>query len=155
MTVVAVLILGAFPIHTSALILNSTGAIDSADGTASSFLAFGKVGGVNEQGMSYKPGASHNICAVDFMVRANTSVAVDSLRLDVRLIGPASSATTTTGGTSLSSQGSFVATANSQIQVGETSFTQRTFTFSPCLVVVGAYWYNFIITRSGSASSSL
>lgn len=148
-----VLILGAvfiLPISKAeASFSNTTGSIDYVDypsyGTS---WAIGKVSGDWEElAWGYKPAASHNICTVTIPAYANGSP-TDSLKMEFRL------GTTTSSGGRPSVQGSHVAYADSSIQIRATSTTETTYTFTPCVVVVGASWYDIILSRTGSEDSS-
>lgn len=141
---------GAFLVPSaSASTLSSLNSLDSVINNESTFFSLGKVGGFTEQGMSYYPGASHNICTVQLALEEVGSPA-DTLQLELRGV-----ATTTTGASlyELSNQGTRVQFSDSVFLVNG-SFQPITFTFTPCAVVVGANWYNFILTRSGSPSDT-
>jgi len=96
----------------------------------------------DEYGWGYRPAASHNICTVTVYVGFN-GTNTDALKMELRL------GTTTVSSTDLSDQGTHVAWADNEYQISSDP-QAVTYTFTPCAVVVGANWYDFVLYRTGA-----
>jgi len=130
----------SFPVHSFAFV--DTGAATALDGLATdqgTFFGFGQPGSIEDWGIYYRPGASHNICSISLAIRASTVNVTDAVRVELRI------GTTTYGGDHSYNQGTLIQRADADIQVRNTSFTGApvTFTFTPCAIVVGASEYFF------------
>jgi len=127
---------------------DTNGSLDSVIGGETANFAFGDNSVYDEQIFYYKPGASHNLCTISVLMRADGSP-TDSVAMDIR------HATTTQGDTrSLGSIGALVQRADTEFQVRSGDFTRYDYTFTPCAVVVGANEYMFHIFRTGTYNST-
>jgi len=133
----------AFPVYALVDIGSST-AIDGIQTDQGNVISFGQSSSIQDTGIYYKPAASHNICNVSFLLYSNNGNATDALILELRL------GTTTSSGGHSYDQGTRVQLADSHLQVRNTSATEKTFTFTPCAIVVGANEYFFSLYRDGS-----
>jgi len=135
----------AFPVY-AIVDFGASTALDSIQTDQGTFFGFGQTGNIEDIGFYYKPGASHNICSVKFLLTTNNGLVTDALKLDLRI------GTTTSG--HLYNAGTLVATADSHIQVRSTSPTVTEFTFTPCATVVGSHDYFFALYRDGALSAT-
>jgi len=115
------------------------------------------IGGSNNWGifLGYKPGASHNVCTMTFTLKTSGSP-TDSLALDL-YIGTTTYPTfaSTFLPTPPSTYPRILAHADSQWQVRGSTYSDYTFTFTPCAVVVGANTYAFnLYATAGSATNT-
>jgi len=108
---------------------------------------FGRsTGSYSYSAWGYTPGASHNVCSAKVYVTAQ-GVPTDSVTLSIYL------ATTTNGYAGTYPHGTFVRSADSSYQFrGGPNY--YTYTFSPCIILVGANDYEFVLSRTGSLSNS-
>lgn len=146
----AIASIGSFPFI--ALAFTDVGASTALDGVQTNdgtLISFGNASGasVGELSFGYLPAASHNICTFTANIGAQGSP-TDALILELRI------GTTSVSSTRLYDQGTFVQQASSHIQVRSSTISPVTWTFSPCAVVVGANWYQFIIYRDGTPSNT-
>jgi len=125
--------------------LNTINSLDSVVTGQTGSLEFGKVAGTSMLGWSYSPGASHDICTVSVVIGKQSSP-VDSVQMYF-----AFASTTSGSGSSFSSIGQNVRSANSSWQI-TTSPGEYVYTFTPCYTVVGANKYVVWLERTGSTS---
>lgn len=106
-------------------------------------------------GFSYRPGASHNVCSVTVKAAAIGSP-TDALTLDVsygstqstNVWGHLFALTDVNWTTGTKGAGTFKRSADAGFQIRSTSFSDYTYTFTPCLTVVGGTYYNFVWHRT-------
>jgi len=97
---------------------------------------------------AYQPGASHNICSASIIVSNGGSTTTDALHMDLRL------GSTSTSGVDFAAQGTLVKQADAAFQIRDHSNQVYTYTFTPCAVVVGASWYQFVVYRDVASSTA-
>jgi hypothetical protein len=129
--------------------ISNTGSLDYIDTDALTSYTFGVTAGSignEEVGWGYLPGASHNICNIK-TIMASSSNPTDAVNLQIRL------GTTTVAGGHFTTQGVLAQSNDADIQV-RGPLAVYTYTFTPCVVVVGGNWYAFILNRDGSLNAT-
>jgi len=155
--VAATLVMGAFvsPIYASSV-------IDSTDAGNDLSFALKTTNGsgsatISAAGVAYHPGASHNICTIT--IQAGTvGTPTDSLRIAIRQGSNATSTILTDSFYPSTAPGSpvypLIGTGDAGWQARSSSQTANTYTFTPCIPVVGGYWYNIYLYRDSSDTTN-
>jgi len=140
----------AVALLTTAIPVYAQSTLDSISSTVTD-IGFGASSGGSAYGIywGYVPGASHNICSVTVPLKAVGSP-TDSVYLNMYI----GSSTITFSSPFPGTSDTFFQSAVAQWQVRNTTYSDYTFTFSPCAVVVGANHYSFNLYRSGSTDNS-
>jgi len=133
---------GAFPLQALAYI----DSVSATVGTGTQFPIDVAASNDSQIGFWYRPGASHNVCTVDVFMQ-KTGNPTDSVGMQIRL---ATSSSATTG--HLTADGALLQQADSFLQFADTSGAWRTFTFTPCAVVVGDHDYEVVVYRSEASN---
>jgi len=154
------IIFGAFPVFADSplttYINSQSNVIDYVDDTDTgvSGSSIGVSGTSNSQiSFRYVPGSSHNICSVSFITWAS-GTPTDSLALAVSLWGPAANNQFPVARADIASQGTQLAGPTTSWQIRGSTPRVTTYTFTPCLVTVGANAYQFTLYRTGSLDNT-
>jgi len=151
---------GAFPVFAASplttYINSQSNVIDYVDDTDTGVAGspIGVSGTSNSQiSFRYVPGSSHNICSVSFITWAS-GTPTDSLALAVSLWGPAANNQFPVAQADIASQGTQLAGPTTSWQIRGSTPRVTTYTFTPCLVTVGANAYQFTLYRTGSLDNT-
>jgi len=102
-------------------------------------------------GAAYHAGASHNICTISTQIKAVGSP-TDAIRAIITR-GTFSTSTILTD-SFFDTDYPVVGMSDTGYQVRSTSYATVTYTFTPCVAVAGAYWYNIYFYRDSADTTN-